>query len=471
MGTTKLPPRLLLLCYGIAPVAVTLAALVQWALLGPGAPFLLLLPAIMVIAWYGGLGPGLLATALGAVEVAYLFFEPRFSLRVEGTREMVALTVFVFVGTAITMLCERLRRSEQARRQAEEQVLLNTKGSLRESRERLRAVVQTAVDAIITIDERGIIDSVNAAAERMFGYSAAEIIGQNVSLLMPSPYREEHDGYLARYMQTGEKRIIGIGREVQGRRKLGLTFPADLAVSEWRDQGRRMFTGVIRDVSARKELEREVLQAATLEQRRIGQALHDSTGQELTALGLLAESLTEVLEKQPPAASLAAKIKEGLQRVLAQVRAYSRGLIPVEVDTRGLTAALTELAARTSEVHGATCTFECPQSVEIENNQVATHLYHIAQEAVTNAIRHALARHLTIRLEINPRSITLRVTDDGVGFKEPVDSKGMGLKIMRYRAGLINARLAVEQAEPFGTVVSCTLNKSAIHGQEQDGGK
>jgi PAS domain S-box-containing protein len=338
--------------------------------------------------------------------------------------------------------------------------------ALAASEAKLRAVVESAVDAIVTIDEGGTIDSVNPAAEKMFGYDAEEMIGHNVQVLMPAPFREEHDGYLARYLRTGEKRVIGVGREVQGRRKDGLTFPVDLAVSELRDQGRRMFTGVIRDISARKQLEREVLEVATLEQRRIGQALHDSTGQELTALGLLAETLAESVEKQAPgAAPLAAKVREGLRRTLAQVRAYARGLVPVDVDARGLPAALAELAARTGEVHGVRCTLECDEALEVADNHTASHLYHIAQEAVTNALRHGRPRQITIRLEGDSKLLALSVHDDGTGLPpEPPDSRGMGLKIMRYRAGLIQARLVIEPAAPTGTVVICTLSGGTAEG-------
>jgi signal transduction histidine kinase len=234
-----------------------------------------------------------------------------------------------------------------------------------------------------------------------------------------------------------------------------------------------MFTGVIRDVSARKQLEREVLNVATLEQRRIGQALHDSTGQELTALGLLAETLTESLEKQAPAAvPLAAKVRAGLLRVLAQVRAYARGLIPVEVDSRGLRAALAELASRTSEVHGVRCTFDCGEEVEVADNHAATHLYHIAQEAVTNALRHGQPQHIAITLLGDGKLLTLSIRDDGAGMPpEPADNKGMGLKIMRYRAGLIQARLTVEPAATAGTVVTCILRTETSDDQEQGASK
>jgi PAS domain S-box-containing protein len=341
--------------------------------------------------------------------------------------------------------------------------------ALRASEEaRLRAVLDTAVDAIITIDERGIIHSVNRAAVHMFGYTAGEMIGQNIKMLMPSPYREEHDDYLARYVRTGEKRIIGIGREIQGRRKDGSTFPLNLAVSEFHDGAQRMFCGVHHDLSARKVLEREVLEAARLEQWRIGQELHDRTGQELAALGLLAESLVEALTKSSPdQALLAAKIAEGAKQVLGQVRAVSRGLIPVEVDAAGLMAALAELALRTSELHGVTCTFDCREPALVADNQTATQLFLIAKEAVTNALKHSQATNITISLADDGRSVVLRIRDDGVGFPhEPVDAKGMGLKIMHYRASLINARFAVERAETAGTLVTCTLPRVTAHDQE-----
>jgi two-component system CheB/CheR fusion protein len=342
-----------------------------------------------------------------------------------------------------------------------------------ESEERLEIIINTAVDAIITIDEQGIIRSVNPAAERMFGYPAGEMIGQNVKLLMPSPYREDHQNYLARYLQTGEKHIIGIGREVRGRRKDGSTFPVDLSVSEFRIRSERLFSGVLRDLSARQALEREVLEAASAEQWRIGQELHDSTGQELTAIGLLAEGLVEVLgTSSPTEAILATKVAAGVKRVIGQVRALSRGLIPVEVDAAGLMAALAELASRTTELQGVTCTFECRNEVLVEDNQTATHLYRIAKEAVTNALKHGRAKHIAIILEGDEISFGLRIQDDGTGFpQESREPGGMGLKIMRYRAGLIHASVAVGPAQPGGTLVTCTLNKGVDHVQEQDPGK
>ena len=126
---------------------------------------------------------------------------------------------------------------------------------LSENARRLRAILDTAVDAIVTIEESGAIESINPATERLFGYTRHELVGRNVSVLMPSPHREEHDRYIANYLRTGKARIIGIGREVDARRKDGSVFPVDLAVSEVRLPGRRLFTAIIRDLTERRELQ------------------------------------------------------------------------------------------------------------------------------------------------------------------------------------------------------------------------
>jgi two-component system, sensor histidine kinase and response regulator len=151
-------------------------------------------------------------------------------------------------------------RDITSRKQAEE--------ALRESQGRIQAILDTVVDAIITIDERGIVESANPAVERLFGYPPSALIGQNISMLMPSPYREGHDGYIARYLRTGEARAMGLGREVEGRRRDGTVFPLELAISEVRGSDKRRFTGILRDITSRKQAEEALLRAEAERQLR-----------------------------------------------------------------------------------------------------------------------------------------------------------------------------------------------------------
>ena len=175
-----------------------------------------------------------------------------FAVRKDGSEFPVEVSLSPLHDTGVHPMVMATIHDISARKEAERAV--------QESEARMRAIFETVVDAIITIDERGIVERMNPAAERMFGYGEAEVHGRNVSMLMPSPHREAHDGYLEHYLATGEKRIIGKGRAVQGQRKDGSIFPMDLAVTEmWLGQ-RRMFTGLVRDITERKRAEEKASQ-------------------------------------------------------------------------------------------------------------------------------------------------------------------------------------------------------------------
>jgi two-component system sensor kinase FixL len=188
----------------------------------------------------------------------------------------------------------------------------------------LRAILETSPDGLITIDEDGIIQSFNPAAERMFGYHAAEVIGRNVSCLMPAPYREEHDGYLARFLRTGERRIIGIGREVPGQRKDGTIFPHELTVGEVKAGGRRLFAGSSKDVSARQQSEQRLqeLQAELVHVARLSamgemaSAIAHELNQPLTAIINYAQTARAVLKRRPgeDAGGLASLLKKTVEQ-------------------------------------------------------------------------------------------------------------------------------------------------------------
>lgn len=331
--------------------------------------------------------------------------------------------------------------------------------ALQESVEHLRATLHTVADAVITIDQQGKITSVNPATEGMFGYSAAEMVGQNVNLLMPSPYREEHDGYLANFHRTGVARIIGIGREVQGQRKDGTIFPIELAVGQVDHM--RMFTGVIRDITDRKRLEAEVLRITEEERTRVAADLHDGICQELVAIQFLAVGLRQDLDRAGhPLAGQARRIEEATSRTAADIQQVARGMNPVVADGSGLMHALRRLAETTSRSRGIGCTFQCPTPVSIETPTVANEIYRIAQEAIYNAVRHSRAERITVRLSETGREICLAVTDNGCGLPTDVSrAPGMGLRVMRYRAGVIGGKLVVQPRTRGGTEVICRVAK------------
>lgn len=326
----------------------------------------------------------------------------------------------------------------------------------------LRAILETAVEGIIVIDERGRIELANPAAERIFGYDSSEMIGRNVSMLMPSPDREQHDRYIGRYLETGQARVIGIGREVQGRRKDGMLFPMDLSISEVNAGGRRVFTGFVRDISDRRRMEQEISQVVESEQRRIGQDLHDGVCQYLAGVGLTVQALDRgpgsrvTLER-----AKLAQIAAGLREVTEQARRIARGLCPVVLESEGLEVALRELASGTTALFGIRTEFRPLTPIQIDDHTITTHLYRIAQEAVNNAVKHSGATRIEIQLRSDPLRLVLAVRDDGRGIGEELRrSSGMGLRIIQYRAGIIGGTLGVQRHPEGGTEVVCTVRRS-----------
>ena len=238
--------------YAVAAVSVGAAVLLHFALapwLGLKVPYLSFFPAILISGWYGGLGPGGAATVLSALAAMYFFLPPD-GFAVSDSADAFSLPLFVLTGLMIAWLNHQRRSAAESHRVAAAQ------GSARA--ERLDAVFNTTVDGIIVISDKGLIEALNRGAERLFGYPEAEVIGRNVNILMPSPYHEEHDGYLRRYLTTGDARIIGTGREVTGRRRDGTTFPLHLSVGEMTIGGERKFTGMLHDLTARVRLEEQL---------------------------------------------------------------------------------------------------------------------------------------------------------------------------------------------------------------------
>lgn len=511
-----------------------------------------------------------------------------YGLRKDGSEFPVEISLSPLV-TDEGILVSSAIRDITARRQAED--------ALRTSEERFRVLTQSMNDAVISADASGVIVYWNKGARTIFGYEEEEVLGKPLGLLMPESLQEGHRQGLQRLLATGESRLLGKVIELQGRRKDGSEFPVELSLAMWETSQGKFFSGVLRDITLRKQaeasleesrrfiqqitemtpsilyvfdleqqcnvfvnrrletvlgyaweegrpptmptlltevhpddlarvewaseqcenaddgavieteyrirhangewrwlngrntvfvrdgegnprqilgsaqditerkrLEQEVLEVAAAQQRQIGQELHDGTGQELTGLCMLADNLADNLkEKGLGEEQLARRISQRLREALGQVRLLSRGLVPVEVDAEGLMAALTDLTARISELHAIRCTFDYAEPVLFDDNNTATQLYRIAQEAITNALKHGEPACVRVSLEARGHYITLKITDDGVGMPDGEEAReGVGLRIMRYRAGQIGAQLSVHAGPNGGTVVSCTLYRGTL---------
>src|SRR5579863_97768 len=220
------------------------------------------------------------------------------------------------------------------------------------------------------------------------------------------------------------------------------------------------------DITEREQLERALLDISAREQRRIGQDLHDGLGQHLTGIAFMAKvHEAKLAEKQMPDAADAAKIVRLVNEAIHKTRVLARGLLPVVVsDSQGLMSALQVWAGEVEDLFGISCRFQCEAAVLVHDDTMATHLYHIAQEAVNNAIKHGQAQDILIHLSAEDGWGKLQIRDNGTGIQEDRSSNhGMGLHIMSYRAGMIGGRLEVRPSPPRGTCVTCMFRLASAH--------
>jgi two-component system, LuxR family, sensor kinase FixL len=280
--------------YGVAILVVAAGLgvkLVFASALRGDASYVLFVPAVLIASALGGWGPGLLATALGLALGLFFVAETRQLAVADAVNGL----IFALVGFAVSWrgaILLRFWRIADAKTQDVEARTAH-----------LQSILDSIPDAMVVINERGLIQSFSSAAERLFGLSAAEVLGKNVKILMPSPYREDHDGYIERYLRTGERRIIGIGRVVVGLRADGSTFPMELAVGEMHVREQRFFTGFIRDLTERQQTEARL-------QELQSELVHMSR---LTAMGEMASALAHELNQ--PLAAIANYMK-GSRRLL-----------------------------------------------------------------------------------------------------------------------------------------------------------
>jgi signal transduction histidine kinase len=228
---------------------------------------------------------------------------------------------------------------------------------------------------------------------------------------------------------------------------------------ELEERVRQRTAALTEEMAERQRLEREILEISERELRAIGRDLHDSLGQHLTATALAGQVLEEKLTARSlPEASDARKVVDLVEDGVELTRSLARGLHPLEISADGFLTSLVELATVASDRFNVDCQCECEQPVPVDDGVMATHLYRIAQEAVTNAVKHGHPRHIRIRLSQSGAGTHLTVADDGDGLPEPLpQTDGMGLRIMAYRASILGGTFAASRGATGGTVVTCTV--------------
>lgn len=362
---------------------------------------------------------------------------------------------------------------------------------LKEREAQLRSILETVPDGMIVIDEHGIVQSFSAAAERMFGFAAAEVCGRNVSLLMPSPHREHHDQYIERYLTTGVRRIVGIGRVVAGRRKDGSTFPIELAVGEVSVGDRRLFTGFIRDITERQatrqrlqELQAELSHVSRVsEMGQMASALAHEINQPLTAASNYLQAaqrlhargddaeaarLAEALDKARSQVERASEILRRLRSFIKKGEPEQQAEDIAELIEEASAIALVGARERGVMVHFHTASQARPVFVDrIQIQQVLVNLMRNAVEAMEGSAR----RELTVATEAAPNGrLAVHVGDTGSGiapeiaerlFQPFVTTKaagmGVGLSICRSIIEGHGGQLIVASNPGGGTVFSFTV--------------
>jgi len=324
---------------------------------------------------------------------------------------------------------------------------------LRESEARIGAVVNTAVDGIITISEKGIIGSFNPAAEKMFGYSADEVISKNVKILMPEPYTSKHDEYLSHYQQTGEKKIIGIGREVVGQRKDGTTFPIELAVSEIHEGGEHLFTGIVRDITERKQAEAQI-KASLREKDVLLKEIHHRVKNNLQVMS----SLIHLQARYSTDEQILQTLKEVQNRIQSMALIHEKlhqSEDMARIDFSEYIQSLVANLCQTYAVQSAAITMKTNVDDIFLNIDTAIPCGLIINELVSNTLKYAFTEGVKGEIRIGFHSdtdnqLTLTVSDNGVGFPQDLDfrkTKSLGLRLVNILTKQLDGTIKLDRSD------------------------
>ena len=324
---------------------------------------------------------------------------------------------------------------------------------------RFEAIVESSIDGILSVDMEGKITSWNPGAQRIFGYSEEEMLGVVFKSLTPEDQRKQCNEFFEAVQRGKAIRDCETVRLGRG----GVRIDVSLSLSPILDRERR-FAGVaviMRDITERRRLEREVLEIADFEKHRIGQDLHDDLCQHLVAISMIGNMLYADLAKLGlPQAENAKQVTQMIRNAVDHARILAKGLSPLNIAEGGLRAGLETLVIHTEQMFRVRCRFECFAEVHIQDKEVATHLYRIAQEALHNAVKHSEGSMVLVRLTSNPKVVEISVSDDGIGLPDPQKRPtggGMGMHTMQYRARMIGASLEMFHIKKGGTTVLCRL--------------
>jgi len=463
--------------YALACLAVAASCVLLFLLhgvFGGGAIVLPFALAIMLSAFAGGLGPGVAGRSCSVPPVCF-FRGPQPG----GVSKVLDLIFFALAAIGIIAMGEALHRSWRAS--------ARTTRLLDERETHLRSILDTVLDATVVIEKDGTIVSFNSAAVRQFGYQETEVIGQNVRVLMPEPYRAGHDGYIHRYLETGEKRIIGVDRVVVGRRKDGSTFPMKLAVGEMKSGDRTYFTGFIRDLTEREEsaarleeIQTELARLARLnELGEMASTLAHELNQPLAAIANYAQGCTRLLRDLPDTASQ--RMREALEEISRQslragqiIRHLREFVTRGETekgpeDIRRLVEEAGALALVGSRERGVRSVFDFAPGaglVMADGVQIQQVLINLMRNAM-EAMRDSETRLLTVRTApADKDQVSVEVSDTGPGISEEIAPRlfrpfvttkagGMGIglsiskRIVESHGGMIEVRKNAQGGTTF----------------------
>lgn len=336
--------------------------------------------------------------------------------------------------------------------------------SLQKSEKELKDITSSLAEGIYVMNADGRITFVNSEAERILGWTARELADKNIHDVIHS---RRVDGASLTFEECPIHNIVRTGKRYYSNnesfiRKDGTSFPVSVLSSPLIEKGKVVASvTAFRDITERKRLEREVAEISTEERRHIGHELHDGIGQILTGISFMCKAIEKkLIEKHIPEYKDIQRIKESAGEALQKARDISK-VLSTEIEASGIAVALQQVAEKTRTIYNVKCAVSVSGDMKIRSNMVAEQLYYIAAEAMTNAAKHSKAETIATILECTDGKIKLTVEDNGKGFDRGPDynNGGMGLPIMKHRAGIIGAHLNISQIKDGGTVVECTLSQ------------